>query len=108
MVLVADDGQTHLIVPDDDGRMFYKDKRLHNRPLQVTASRVMNLPVLRIQRVQSVSKDKLLDVIYWCEMCALRYAEPGKCICCGSDVVLLEVATNDMKLKSPALIPLDP
>lgn len=108
LALVADDGRVYLLIKDDGSRLFFKDKRLHNRPVQLTGRIVPGAQMLQIKRVQTVVKDKLLEVIYWCDRCVLRYSEPGKCICCGAIVELLEVSASDAKLKSPALFPLDP
>jgi predicted RNA-binding protein with PUA domain len=38
-----------------------------------------------------VKAGKVFDVDYWCENCQLAATEPGKCKCCGADVVLREL-----------------
>src|SRR5947207_2279317 len=35
--LVADDGKVYPLIKDDGSRMFFKDERLLNRPMQLTA-----------------------------------------------------------------------
>jgi hypothetical protein len=89
MALVRDDGTFLVLVKNDGSRMFFKDKRLLDRPMRLTG-RVVAGQMLHVTDVHSIVKGKLHDIYYWCEKCQLRFTEAGKCICCGSETVLTE------------------
>jgi hypothetical protein len=91
LALVADDGKVYPLVKDDGSRMFFKDAKLLDRPMRLTAHLVPELRVLQVVSVQSVIKGKLHEVYYWCDVCSIRTYEAGKCACCGAPVELKEV-----------------
>jgi hypothetical protein len=84
--------------------MFFKDAALRNRPMRLTAQLAKG-GMLDVVKVQSYIKDKLHDVYYWCDNCALGYSEPGECLCRGGKVTLVEAAVTDKPLKMNLLVP---
>ena len=56
MVLQSDDGKVYPLVKDAGSRMFYKDSRLLNRPMRLTARPVANGALLQVINVHSTSK----------------------------------------------------
>ena len=95
MVLQTDDGKVFPLVRDGGSRMFFKDKRLLDRPMRLTAQPVAKGSFLQVVRVQSYVKDQLCDVYYWCEICAIRSHELGICDCCGGPTELREVPIKE-------------
>jgi len=91
MALVTDDGKVYTLVKDDSTRMFFKDKRLLNRPMRLTGRLLPNAQILQVVNVHSYLKGQLHEVYYWCDTCAIRALEPGDCACCGAKLVLCEV-----------------
>lgn len=89
LALVGDKGEI-FIVAKEGADMFYKDKRLLQRPMRITGKIAPGTNQLQVVAVHSVIKGKLHDVYYWCEECKLRYPEPGICICCGARTELIE------------------
>jgi hypothetical protein len=74
--------------------MFFTDKRLLNRPMQLQGRVVPGTPLLQLTQVQSLKDGKLHDVYYWCDVCAIRRSsleKTGICECCGGPMELKEV-----------------
>ena len=91
VALVAADGTVYTLVKDEKSRLLFLDKQLHNREVRLTARVLPGTQTLKVEKVQTVAKGgKVFDVDYWCENCQLAAAEPGKCMCCGADLVLRE------------------
>ena len=44
-----------------------------------------------IQRLFTVKDGKRFKVTYWCEVCAIRTHEPGRCMCCQDETELQEI-----------------
>jgi hypothetical protein len=92
LVLVADDGKIYPLVKDDGSRLFYKDDRLLNRDMRLTARIVPNSQFLQVVAVESYNmKGDLCDLFYWCDICSIRRGEKMKCECCGGPMELREV-----------------
>lgn len=90
LVLQADDGKLYSLIKDEGSRMFFKDAKLLNRPMRLTARPIPNSPFLQVINVHSVVKGKLHDVYYWCDVCVIKRFEPGICDCCGDVMVFRE------------------
>jgi hypothetical protein len=90
LVLQADDGKIYPLTKDDGSRMFFKDAKLLNRPMRLTARLVPNSQFLQVITVHSVVKGKLHDVYYWCDICTIKRFEAGVCDCCGDPMVFRE------------------
>jgi hypothetical protein len=90
LVLVADDGKVYPLVKDDGARMFYKDDRLLNRRMHLTARLLPEVGMLQVVQVRSWHGDQLYDVYYWCDVCSIRRHEKGRCDCCGGPLQLRE------------------
>jgi hypothetical protein len=90
LVLQADDGKLYPLLKDEGSRMFYKDAKLLNRPMRLTARLVPNSSFLQVIAVHSVVKGKLHDVYYWCEICVIKAYEDGPCACCGDAMIFRE------------------
>jgi hypothetical protein len=91
MALVTEGGKIYPLIKDDASRMFFMDKRLLDRPMRLTARLVPESQLLQVINVHSEVKGQLHEVYYWCDICAIRGYEPGKCGCCGEMMVLREV-----------------
>jgi hypothetical protein len=90
LALQGDDGKIYLLVKDDGARMFFKDERLLNRPMQLTGHVVPGTNFLQVVTVHSIVKGELNDVYYWCDICAIRRNEKKICDCCGGPMELKE------------------
>lgn len=44
-----------------------------------------------IQRLFTIKGGKRYKVTYWCEVCAIRTHEPGRCMCCQDETELQEI-----------------
>jgi hypothetical protein len=95
MVLQSDDGKVYPLVKDAGSRMFYKDSRLLNRPMRLTARPVAHGALLQVINVHSYVKGQLCDVYYWCDICTIRSFEKGICDCCGGLTELREVPVKE-------------
>lgn len=88
--LVRNDGTVLPLIKDDGSRMFFKDKRLLQRPMQLTGRILPGTGLLQVVEVHSLREGKLHEVYYWCEVCAIRRAEERICECCGGPMFLRE------------------
>jgi hypothetical protein len=70
--------------------MFFKDKRLLDRPMRLTARQLPNGRLLQVVQVHSYIDGQLHDVYYWCDICSIRTFEAGDCGCCGMKMELRE------------------
>ena len=91
LALVADDGKVYPLIKDDGSRMFFKDAKLLNRPMRLTARLLSGSQMLQVVNVHSYLKGQLHEVYYWCDICSIRGYELTKCGCCGDIMVLREV-----------------
>jgi hypothetical protein len=90
MALVTDDGKIYPLIKDDGSRMFFKDKKLLERPMRLTARLVPGSQLLQVVNVHSYVKGQLYDVYYWCDTCSIRAYEFTNCACCGDIMVFRE------------------
>jgi hypothetical protein len=90
LALQGDDGKTYPLIKDDGGRMFFKDERLLNRPMQLTGRLVPGTNFLQVVTVHSIVKGELNEVFYWCDICSIRRSEKKICECCGGPMELKE------------------
>ena len=90
LVLQADDGKLYPLIKDEGSRMFYKDAKLLNRPMRLTARLIPNSQMLQVIAVHSVVKGKVHDIYYWCDVCVIKRFEAGICECCGDAMVFRE------------------
>jgi hypothetical protein len=94
LALKTDDGKIHPLVKDVGSRMFYQDKTLLRRPMQVQGRFVGNTGLLQLTQVLSIKDAKLHDIYYWCDVCAIKRTaldKSGVCECCGGKMELKEV-----------------
>jgi hypothetical protein len=90
LALQCDDGKIYPLIKDDGGRMFFKDERLLNRPMRLTARLVPETNFLQVTTVHSLVKGELHDLYYWCDICSIRRNEKQICDCCGGPMELKE------------------
>lgn len=82
LVLQTDDGKLYPLLKDDGSRMFFKDAKLLNRPMRLSARKIPNSDFLQVLNVKSIVKGKVHDVYYYCDVCAIKRFEAGPCDCC--------------------------
>ena len=90
LALVTDDGKVYPLVKDVVSRLFFKDKELLGRPMQLTGRLVPGSTLVRVNSVNSVKKGELYEVYYWCNVCSIRRGEKMICECCGGPMELNE------------------
>jgi hypothetical protein len=91
LALAGDDGKFYPLIKDDGSRMFFKDARLRNRPMRLTAKLVPGSHLLQVVEVHSYLKGELHSVYYWCDICNIKRYEKKNCDCCGAPMELREV-----------------
>jgi hypothetical protein len=90
LALVTADGKTYPLIQDDGARMFFKDSRLLDRPMRLTARRFQDTHLLQVVEVHSYHKGELYQVYYWCDVCSIKRYEKQPCECCGGPMELRE------------------
>lgn len=91
LLLQADNGKLYPLVKDTGSRMFFKDAKLLNRPMRLTATKVANAEFLQVINVKSIVKGQLHEPYYWCDICTIKRFEAGDCDCCGAPFEFREV-----------------
>src|SRR5688572_27861596 len=64
LVLQTGDGKLYPLIKDEGSRLFFKDARLLNRPMRLTARLVPKSSFLQVIGVHSIVNGKLHDVYY--------------------------------------------
>lgn len=90
LALVGDDGKIYPLVKDSGSRMFFQDRELLHRSMQLSGRLVPNSQLLRVLAVHSYIKGQLHEIYYWCEVCSIRRSEKNACECCGGPMVRRE------------------
>jgi len=88
LALQSRDGSLVPLVEDLRGRSFRRDKRLREMEVVLMARRYEGLPMLQVIRVYRVEREKVFQVDYWCEICAIAMYELKACDCCQGDIEL--------------------
>lgn len=92
--LVTAEGKIYPIIKDDGARRFWKDDRLLNRELEITARTVKNTSLLQVVSVRGIKDGKLTELFYWCDICAIKRFELNDCECCGGPMILKEIPVD--------------
>jgi hypothetical protein len=90
IALVTEDGKTYPLIKDAGSRMFFKDKQMLNRPVQLTGRVVGDAKMLQVLSVRTVVNGKLHEPYYWCDICKIKRFEPGLCDCCNAPLEFRE------------------
>lgn len=90
LALVTAEGKAYPLVKDAGSRMFFQDRALQDRPMQLTGRLIPGSTLLRVGSVNSVHKKELFEVFYWCDICSIRRSEKAMCECCGAPMELRE------------------
>lgn len=69
---------------------LFVDKRFKEHELRLTGRVFPTTSLLEVSRFQWYRGGKLLDVYFWCEVCAIKGVDPGACACCQGEVELRE------------------
>lgn len=92
LALETKEGKLYPIIKDAGGRTFYRDPKLHHRPMQVHGRLLPGSQLLQVLQVHSLKDGKPHEVYYWCEICSIkRHALDKQCECCGGPMELREV-----------------
>jgi hypothetical protein len=88
LALETKDGELIPLLEDVRGRAFRRDERLRKMDVELLVRRYKGSPVVQVIRVFEVTKDGLLEVDYWCEICAIAMYELKECECCQGPIEL--------------------
>jgi hypothetical protein len=90
VVLEMSDGTLLPIVPDTWGRAFAVDKRLRDTQLELLVRRYEKVPLVQVIRVMRPTNSGLLELDYWCDVCAIPMHILKPCECCQGPTRLRE------------------
>ena len=88
LALETKTGELIPLLEDVRGRAFRRDERLRKMDVELLVRRYKGSPVVQVIRVFEVAKDGLLEVDYWCEICAIAMYELKECECCQGSIEL--------------------
>jgi hypothetical protein len=90
VVLEMADGSLLPIVPDTRGRAFAVDERLRDVELELLVRRYEKVPMIQVIRVLRPTPDGLVEIDYWCDVCAIPMNIRKPCECCQGETQLRE------------------
>jgi hypothetical protein len=90
VVLETADGTLWPIVPDTRGRAFAVDERLRDVELELLVRRYAKAPLIQVIRVLKPTPEGLVEVDYWCDVCAIPMYVKKPCECCQGETRLRE------------------
>ena len=90
LALETDDGRLLPLLPTDGARFFYHDRRMLGRPVLLTARRHDRTPGLQVIDIHSIKDDKVHEIYYWCDVCAIKMYQLQQCDCCQGPIEVRE------------------
>ncbi len=89
LALHTTDGQLLPLLEDMRARAFRLDERLRQCDLELLVRRHDKMPLLQVLRVFEITADdRKLELVYWCDICAITLFEQKPCDCCQGPVEL--------------------
>ncbi len=88
LALQTADGTLVPLVEDIRGRAFRVDERLRKMNVQMLVRRYQGSPAVQVIRLFEVTDDGLLELDYWCDICAIVMYEFKACECCQGQTEL--------------------
>ncbi len=88
LALVTKEGKIYPLIKESGSRMFFRDKRLLNVPVRLTARALPGSQLIQVLDMHQVKNGKLHEVFYWCDVCSIRRLEKNLCECCGGPMDL--------------------
>ena len=89
-VLETADGTLWPLVPDTRGRSFLLDERLRNVEFELLVRRYAKVPFVQVIRIRRPTDKGLVEVDYWCDICAIPMYILKPCECCQGETRLRE------------------
>ncbi|MEX0675714.1 MAG: hypothetical protein WD063_01480 [Pirellulales bacterium] len=90
VVLEIPDGTVLPIVPDTRGRAFAVDGRLRGVELELLVRRYEKAPMIQVIRVLRPTEHGMVEIDYWCDVCAIPMYILKPCECCQGKTRLRE------------------
>jgi hypothetical protein len=90
VVLEMADGRLWPLVPDTRGRSFVVDERLRNVELELLVRRYEKTPLIQVIRILKPTDEGLVEVDYWCDICAIPMYILKPCECCQGETRIRE------------------
>jgi hypothetical protein len=82
VVLQGSDGSLTPLLSDEASRALFLDKRLRDRPAEITGRRYPGLPYLQVVTFKVEDQGELRTPEYFCEICTISVRYPQVCPCC--------------------------
>lgn len=96
VVLEMADGTLLPLVPDTRGRAFAVDERLRGIELELLVRRYEKVPMLQVIRVLRPTPKGMVEVDYWCDVCAIPMHILKPCECCQGKTRLRERPVDEV------------
>lgn len=96
VVLKTGEGELLPLVPDTRGRSFVVDERLRDIEVELLVRRYAKAPLLQVIRVRRPTEQGLVEVDYWCDICAIPMYIQKPCECCQGTTRLRERPVDEV------------
>jgi hypothetical protein len=88
VVVRGEDGTITPLLPDGASLALFRDERLRNRPVEVSARRFKGLPYVQVLTFRVEEGGSLRTPEYYCDVCAISVRFPQICPCCQGPMEL--------------------
>jgi hypothetical protein len=74
---------------------LFVDARFKEHELRLRGRVFPGTSILEVSRFQWYRNGQLMEIYYWCSVCAIKGVDPGPCFCCQGKVELREDPAGD-------------
>ena len=85
----------YVLLRNSFSEVLFVDARFKEHELRLGGRVFPSTSILEVSRFQWYRDGKLMDVSFWCPVCAIKGADPGPCFCCQGKVELREDPAGD-------------
>ncbi|REK12724.1 MAG: hypothetical protein DWQ37_10870 [Planctomycetota bacterium] len=96
VVLETPEGELLPLVPDTRGWAFAVDERLRDIEVELLVRRYAKVPLLQVIRLRRPTDKGLVQVDYWCDICAIPMYIKKPCECCQGTTRLRERPVDEV------------
>ena len=86
----AQDGTRYTLLRSKFSEAIFLDERLRARELAIKARLFPKSQVIEVTAIRSLRDGKVMDLYYYCDVCAIKAVSPEPCACCQGPMELRE------------------
>jgi hypothetical protein len=91
----AEDGSCYTLLRSRYSEAIFLDERLRAKDLAIKARLFPRSHVIEVSVIRSLRDRKVMDLYYYCDVCAIKAVSPEPCACCQGPMELREEPLSD-------------